>query len=139
MEYRKIINLLENTPNHLSKFRTKSWIEVNDQSRGVYNTSGYNTIRFKTTMSKSRLCDSSYTYVLVNGSITVTGAGVDAPARQADERNKGAIFRNYIPFINCKSEINNTETDNAKDTDIVMPMYNLIEYNEIYSKTPGGL
>ena len=42
-------------------------------------------------------------------------------------------------FINCKSEISNTETDNAKDIDIVMPMYNLIEYSDNYSKTSGSL
>ena len=57
MEYQKIINLLENTPNQLSKFRIKNWIEINDQSRGVYNTNS--DIRFKTTMLKSILCDYS--------------------------------------------------------------------------------
>ena len=55
MEYQKIINLLGNTSNQLSKFRTKNWIEKNDQSRGVYNTNS--DIRFKTTMLKSSLCD----------------------------------------------------------------------------------
>ena len=54
MEYQKIINLLDNTSNQLSKFRTKNWIEINDQSRGVYNTNSDN--RFKTTMLKSSLC-----------------------------------------------------------------------------------
>ena len=51
MEYQKIINLLENTPNQLSKFRAKNWIEINDQPRGTYNTNS--NIRFKTTMLKS--------------------------------------------------------------------------------------
>ena len=55
MEYQNIINLLDNTPNQLSKFKTKNWIEINDQSRGVYNTNS--DIRFKTTMLKSSLCD----------------------------------------------------------------------------------
>ena len=55
MEYQKIINLLNNTPDQRSKFRTKEWIEINDQSRGVYNTNS--DIRFKTTMLKSSLCD----------------------------------------------------------------------------------
>ena len=55
MEYQKIINLLDNTPNQLSKFRTKNWIEINDQSKGTYNTNS--DIRFKTTMLKSSLCD----------------------------------------------------------------------------------
>ena len=62
MEYQKIINLLDNTSNQLSKFRTKNWIEVNDESRGVYNTNS--DIRFKTTMLKSSLCDYSDVYVL---------------------------------------------------------------------------
>ena len=90
----------------------------------MYNTNS--DIRFKTTMLKSSLCDYSYAYILVKGRITITGAGDDAAARQGDERNKGAIFKNCAPFTNCKSELNNTEIDNAKDIDIVMPMYNLI-------------
>ena len=137
MEYQKIINLLDNTSNQLSKFRTKNWIEINDQSREVYNTKG--DIRFKTTMLKSSLCDYGDAYILVKGTITITGAGADAAARQADERDKGVIFKNCAPFINCKTEINNTEIDNAKDIDIVMPMYNLIEYSDNYSKTSGSL
>ena len=79
MEYLKILNLLHNTPNLLSKFRTKNWIEINDQSRGVYNTNS--DIRFKTTMLKSSLCDYSDAYILVKGRITITGARNDAAAR----------------------------------------------------------
>ena len=79
-----------------------------------------------------------HTYIF-KGRITITGAGNDAAARQADERNKSVIFKSCAPFINCKSEINNTETDNAKDIDIVMPMYNLIEYSDNYLKTSGSL
>ena len=75
----------------------------------------------------------------VKGRIANTGAGADAAARQVDERDKGVIFKNCAPFINCKTEINNTEIDNAKDIDIVMPMYNLIEYSDNYSKTFGSL
>ena len=60
-------------------------------------------------------------------------------ARQANERDKRVIIINCAPFINCKTETNNTEIDNAKDIDIVMPMYNLIEYNDNYSKTSGSL
>ena len=81
-------------------------------------------------MLKSSLCDYSDAYILLKGRITVTGVGDDAAARQADERNKGVMFKNSAPFTNCKSEINNTEIENAKDIDIVMPMYNLIEYSD---------
>ena len=128
--------MLDNISNQLSKFRTKNWIEINDQSRGVYNTNS--DIRFKTTMLKSSLCDYSDAYILVKGRITITGAGADAAAKQADERNKGVIFKNCALFINCKSELINTEIDNVKDIDIVMPMYNLIEHSNNYSKTSGS-
>ena len=90
-------------------------------------------------MLKSSLCDYSDAYILVKGTITITGAGNDAAARQADERDKVVIFKNCAPFTNCISEINNTQTDNAKDIDIVMPMYNLIEYSDNYVKTIGSL
>ena len=118
--------MLDNTPNQSSKFRTKNWIEKNVQSRGVYNANS--DIRFKTTMLKSSLCDYSDVYILVKGRMTITGEGADAATRKADERDKRVTFKNCAPFINFKTEINNTEIDNAKDIDIVMPMYNLIEY-----------
>ena len=87
VKYQKIINLLDNTPNKMSKFRTKNWIEINDQSKLVYNTNS--DIRFKTTILKSSLCDYSDIYILVNGWITTSGAGDVAAARQAGERTKG--------------------------------------------------
>ena len=90
-------------------------------------------------MLKSSLCDYSDAYILVKRRITITGAGDDAAARQADERSKEVIFNNCAPFTNCVSEINNIEIDNAKDFDIVMPMYNLIEYSDNYSKTSERL
>ena len=89
-------------------------------------------------MLKSSLCDYSDGYILVKGTI-ITGAGADAAARQSDERDKGVAFKNCAPFTNCISEINNTHVDNAKDIDIVMPMYNLIEYSDNYGKTTGSL
>ena len=132
-----IIDEYNNKSNQLSKFRTKYWIEINDQSRGVQNANS--DIRFQNTILRCSLCDYSDTYILVKESITTAGEVNDAAARQAHERNKGLIFKNLDPFVNCKSEINNTETDNAKDIDIVMPMYNLIEYNDNYSKTFASL
>ena len=99
MEYQKIINLLDNISNQLSKFRTRNWTEINDQSRGVSNTNS--DIRFKTTMLKSSLCDYSDAHILIKETITITGAGDDAAVRQADERNKDVIFKNCSPFINC--------------------------------------
>ena len=125
MEYQKIANLIDNASNESSKFRLKNWVEINDESRGTYNINSQ--IKFQTTMLKSRLCDYSDAYILVKGKITITGRGADAAARQADEKDKGVAFKNCAPFINCISEINNTQIDNAKDIDSVMPMYNLIE------------
>ena len=137
MEYQKTANLIDDTSNQPSKFRARNWVEINDESRGAYNVNSQ--IKFKTTMLKSSLCDYSDGYILVRGKITIVGAGNDAAARQADERNKGVVFKNFAPFINCISEINNTQIDNAKDIDIVMPIYNLIEYSDNYAKTTGSL
>ena len=66
MEYQKIANLLDNETNQLSKFRTRNWIEINDESRGTYTN---NDIKFK--------CDYADAYILVKGNITITGAGDD--------------------------------------------------------------
>ena len=90
-------------------------------------------------MLRSNLCDYADSCILVKGTITITGAGNDAAARQADERDKGVIFKNCAPFTRCISRINNRDIDNAHDIDIVMPMYNLIEYSNNYSETSESL
>ena len=122
---------------------------MNDESRGTYTS---NDIRFKTTLLRSSLCDYADSYILVKGAIAITGnAGAepnpDVPrtaaqllaARQADQSDKGVTFKNCAPFTKCINRINNTDIDNAQDIDIVMPMYNLIEYSDNYSKTSGRL
>ena len=112
--------MIEDVPNQPSKFRTKNWVEINDETYSVNSQ-----IKFKTTMLKSSLCDYSDAYILVKGTITVNDtAAADA---NANNTNKKVIFKNCAPFTNCISEINNTQVDNAKDIDIVMPIYNLIE------------
>ena len=136
MEDQKIANLLNNESNQPSKFRTRNWVEINDESRGNYANSD---IRFKTTMLRSNLCDYADSYILVKGTITITGAGDDAAARQADERDIEVTFKNCASFTKCKSRINNTDKDNAHDIDIAMPMYSLIGYSDNYSKTSGRL
>ena len=91
-------------------------------------------------MLRSNLRNFADAYILVKWTITITGAGDNAAARQLDERNKGVIFKNYAPFVKCISRINNTEIDNnTRDIDTVMPIYNLIEYSDNYSKTSGSL
>ena len=136
MEYQKIKNLLENTSDNLSKFRTRNWVEINDDSRGTYTNAD---IKFKSTMLKSNLCDYADAYIFVKGTMTITGAGDNAAARQADERDKGVTFKNRAPFTKCISRINNTDIDHAPDIDIVMTMYNLLEYSDNYSKKSGSL
>ena len=96
-----------------------------------------NKIKFKTSMLRSSWCDYSDAYIVFKGNITVNNtSGVGAAANNT---NKKVIFKNCAPFTNCISKINNTQIDNAEYIDIVMPMYNLIEYSDNYSKTSGSL
>ena len=95
MEYQKIANLLNDESNKPSKFRTRNWVEINDESRGICTS---NDIRFKTTMLRSSLCDYADAYILVKETITITGAGADAAAKRGDERGKGVTFKNCAPF-----------------------------------------
>ena len=132
MKYQKVINLLDNTPNQATKSRTKTWVEINDDSRGTYNTNSQ--ANFKTSMLRSSLYYYTDAYISVSRTITVA-------ALTAGEENNSiqVVFKNCAPFSNCISEINNIQIDNAKDIDAVMPMYNLIEYSDHYSKTLGSL
>ena len=110
MEYQKISNLLESPSDNLSKFGTRNGVEINDESRGNYENSD---IRFKTRMLRSNLCDYADSYILIKGTITITGEGDNAGEMQADERDKGVTFKNCAPFTKCISRINNTDIDNA--------------------------
>ena len=85
-------------------------------------------------MLRSNLCDYSDTYVLVKGTITVPN-----PTATNPNNRKNIMIRILAPFTDCISEISNTQKDNAKEIDIVMPMYNLREYSDNYSKTSGSL
>ena len=137
MEYQIIINLLDNTHNEESKFWSKKWVEINNESGGTYNTSSQT--KFKTSMVRPNFCNYSNVYILVSGTIKITGAEADGPMKRTDEGNKGVIFKNSAPFADCISEMNNNQTDNARDIHIVMPMYNLIECIANYSKISGSL
>ena len=97
MEYQKIANLLKSTSDKLSKFRTRNWVEINDESRGNYVNSD---IRFKTTMLRSNLCDYADSYILAKRTITITGAGDDPAERRADERKKRVTFKNCGHLLN---------------------------------------
>ena len=135
MAYEKITNLLNDESNKPSKFRTRNWIEINDEARGTYSPN--KQIKFKTSMLRSNLCDYSDAYIPFKGNITVNNpAGAGATANNT---NKKVMFKKCAPFTNCISTINNTQIDNAEYTNIGMPMYNLIEYSDNFSKTSGSL
>ena len=85
----------------------------------------------------SSLGGCSDVYILVKETTTVANTALAQAA--ANNVNKEVIFKNCIPFTDCISKINHTQTDNAKDIDVVMPMYNLGEYSDDYSKTSGNL
>ena len=114
MEYQKTSNLLDDTLNQSSKFRTRNLVEVNDASRGTCNAS--NQIKFKISMLRSYLCDYSDTYIHVKGTVTVPST---ATAAAPYNRNTKVIFKNCTPFTNCISEINDTHLDDAHDIDVV--------------------
>ena len=156
MEFQKITNVLDTTSDDkdLPRFVTKKWIEVYDQSEGNYNVN--KEIRIKTSMLRSDLCDFNDAYIVVKGNITVvkkifTADDFEAPNNTADNANasntandnafgeKKLVFKNNAPFINCNSKINGVQSDNAEDLDVVMPIYNLLEYSKHYRKTTGSL
>ena len=131
MEFNKINNLLGPAHDKVPRFLTKKWIEVQSQSGNTYNTS--KPIRFKTSMLRSDLCYYSDAYEGVKGNVTVTDTRNDA---NFDRR---FTLKNNGPFISCISEINGELVESAEDLDIVIPMYNLLEYSKNYEKTSGSL
>ena len=136
MEYDKINNLLlseDNESEKLSKFVTREYVRVNSLSN-AYNEN--KSIRFKTLMLRSNLCDYSDAYILVKGTITVTAPGAN---NIRDKRNRPLILKDNAPFVSCITRINGELIEDANDLDIVMSMYNLLEYSKNYRKTIGSL
>ena len=136
MEYDKINNFLDcenETSEKLSNIVTRQYVKVNSLS----NTYTENkSIRFKTLMLRSDLCDYADAYVLVKGTITVTvNAGTN---NIRDKENRQLILKNNAPFISYVTRINGELIEDADDLDIVMPMYNLLEYSKNYRKTIGS-
>ena len=135
MEYQKMANLLDSASNQLSRFRTKNCVEINDDLWKGYTPN--KQIKFKTQMLRSSLCDYSDAYIAVKEIITVNSTAVEDVA--ASNTNKKLIFKNWAPFVNCLSKIKNTQIDNAEYIDIVMPLYNLLEYINNQSKRSRSL
>ena len=145
MEYQKIINLLDNTSNQhqinhlnlgqtigLKKMMTYMEHITNNQTNIPIQHITSSHIKFKTSMLKSSLCHYNV-YILVGGTISVEDTSATGAA--ANNTNRNVKFKNCAPFTDCRSKINNTKVDNAKDIDVVKSMYNLIEYSNNYSKT----
>ena len=121
----------------LSKFVTREYVRVNSLSN-TYNEN--KSIRFKTPMLRSNLCDYSDAYIVVKGTITVTAPGVNNNADNIrDKRNRPLILKNGAPFVSRITRINGELIEDADDLDIVMPMYNLLGYSKNYRKTIGSL
>ena len=130
MEYNKINNLLGSESEQLSKFVTTEYVKSNSLSN-MYDEN--KSIRFKTPMLRSDLCDYADTYILVNGIITVAGN------HPRDRQNRPLILKNNAPFVSCITRINGELIEDADDLDIVMPMYNLLGYSKNCRKTIGSL
>ena len=131
METQNIVNLLGDADNESSKFATRKWYVINDQNNTDYGEGNEDstTVKFETKVIKSNLCDYSDAYILVTGNITATGGGA----------NDRVAFQNCAAFTKCITDINDEHVDNADNIDIIMPMYNLIEYSDNYSDTSGSL
>ena len=112
-------------------------VEINDDARGTYNNNSQ--VKFRTSMVKSHLCDYSDEYILTSRAIAINEAEDDDNAKRLDEIYKGVKSENCVSFTYCISEINNTQIDDATDLDVVMPIYNSIEYSNNYLETSGSL
>ena len=130
MESRKIINLLDSNDNESQKFATKRWYIINDQNTGnnAYgNGEDSTTIKFETKVIKPNLCDYSDACILVTGNI------------QNKPANSVVAFKNCASFRACDVTINDEHVEKAEHLDIVMPMYNLLEYFDNYQDSTGSL
>ena len=117
--------------NESSKFATRKCYDINDQNNTDLGERNENsaTGKFETKVIKSGPCDYSDAYILLTGNITETGS--DANTRVA--------FKNCATFAKCITHKNDEHFDNADNVDMIMPMYNLIEYSDNYSDASGSL
>ena len=129
MEHYKIYKLLNDSA--VSTFATKQWVEVNDLSSGQYSVNKY--ISYQTSMLISDLCDYSDAYIFVKGTVKVR------TTPNTDIAQKGVAFKNNAPFRSSITKVHGTLIDYSEDLNIVMPMYNLLEYSQNYSMTSGSL
>ena len=135
MENQKIINLLDKDYTDPKHFATKKRYIINDENNtnfGVDKDTGLNnpdTIKYDTRVLKPNLCDYAEAYILVDGTIRAGGANA----------NTRLALKNCAPFTKCNLETNDEHIDTAENLDIVMPMYNLIEYSNNYQDSSATL
>ena len=131
MEAQKIINILEESDDDILKFATRKWYIINDQNNGIYGKGDENdsTIKLNTEVIKPNLCDYSDAYILVTGNIAVVNGN----------QNTLFSFKNCSTFTRCVTHINDENVETADNLDIVMNLYNLIEYSDNYADTSGCL
>ena len=130
METQKIVNLLNDSDSESSKFATRKWYII-DQNNGQYGIGNENdaTTKFETKVITPNLCDYSDVYILVTGYIKVASVAA----------NTNVAFKNCAPFTRCVTHINDEHVETAEDLDIIMPMYNLIEYSDNYVDSSGSV
>ena len=135
MANQKIINLLDKIDTDSEYVATKKWYIINDENNTNYgvniDTGAENpdTIKYDTRVLKPNLCDYAEAYILVDGTIRATNA-VNATR---------LALKNCTPFTKCNLEINDEHVDTAENLDIIMPMYNLIEYSDNYQDSSATL
>ena len=133
MKTQKIVNLLNDSENKSSKFATRKWYITNDQNSGQYSRGNEDendsTIKFKTKVIKPDLCDYSNAYIFVTGDIKIADIAADT----------NDAFNNCAPFTRSTTHINDEHIETAENRNIIMPMYNLIEYSDNYSVSAGSL
>ena len=131
METQKIVNLLNDSDNESSRFAKRKLYIINDQNNGQYDRGNEidSTIKFETKVIKPDLCDYSDAYILVTEDMKVAGVAADT----------NVAFKNCTPFTRCVTHINDEHVETAENLDIVMPMYNLIEYSDNYADSSGSL
>ena len=133
METQKIVNLLNDSENKSSKYSTRKWYIINYQNNGKYGRGNEDkhdsTIKFETKVIKPNLCDYSDAYILVTGDIKIADIAADA----------NVAFKNCAPFTESVTHINDEHIETAENFDIIMPMYNLIEYSDNYADSSGSL
>ena len=117
-----LLNLLNGNDNESSKFATRKWYVINDQNNTEYGERNENdsSIKFETKVIKSSVCDYSDAHILVTGDMKVTAIDADT----------NVSFKNCAPFTRFVIHLNDEDVDTAENLDIIMNMYNLLEYSD---------